>query len=378
MGGELTTQLGPATATVVTESPPSTATSACPICGSTGPIKRHTLREMLFGTRERFDYLHCGSCGVLWLETPPQDLSPYYPPSYHTARELTARKPVEGFPARWLRGQLAARRLFGGHAVGGALARRFGLEPELEVGAVRPIVRAARLRSFDDPILDVGCGPVPERLWQLSRAGFRNLLGGDPMISHEVTGRIPVRRATIHELDGAFALMTFHHSFEHVRDPRETLIAARRLLRPGGAIVIRTPVMGTWFWDTYGTNWWELDPPRHLFVHTPRSLELLAADAGLVLERVDYESTFLEILASDQIARDIPWRDPASCSGDLAALELQPAIAAAGITIKRLNAERRGGRACYVFRASGDEPDVLDPAGSATAGRALGRRPRPT
>lgn len=335
------------------EPPRAPVVSACPICGSNGPIGRFTLREMLFGTRELFEYFHCGSCGVLWLDTPPEDLTPYYPPTYHTARDQPQGGPGDPFPVRWLRGQLATRRLFGGHSIGAAVARRLGLEPRPEVGAVRPIVRAARLKSFDDPILDVGCGPVPERLWQLSRAGFRDLLGVDPMIAHEVTDGIPVRRATIHELDGAFALMTFHHSFEHVRDPRETLIAARRLLRPGGAIVIRTPVMGTWFWETYGTNWWELDPPRHLFVHTQRSLEILAAEAGLVLERVDYESTFLEILASDQIARDIPWRDPASCAGDLSATDLQPAIAAAGLTAKRLNAERRGGRASFLFRASG-------------------------
>ena len=307
---------------------------------------------MLFGTREQFAYLHCGSCGVLWLNAPPEDLSPYYPPNYHTAKDQP-RLEAEGHVPALLRGQLTARRLFGGHSLGGALARRFGLEPGPDVGAVRSIVRAARLRSFDDPILDVGCGPVPERLWQLWRAGFRQLLGVDPMIAHDVTDGIPVRRATVHDVDGAFALITFHHSFEHVRDPRETLIAARRLLRPGGALVIRTPVMGTWFWETYGANWWELDPPRHLFVHTRRSLEILATDAGLILERVDYESTFLEILASDQIARDIPWRDPASCSGDLAASDLQPVIAAAGRMAKRLNAERRGGRASFVFRAAG-------------------------
>jgi SAM-dependent methyltransferase len=328
----------------------------CPVCRSSGPIEQYTLREMLFGTRERFEYLRCGACGVLWLDGPPQDLSPYYPPTYHTAKDGGGIGAAEPMAARWLREQLVSRRLFGGHRIGAALARRFGIQVSPDVGAVRPMVRGARLRSFDDPIVDVGCGPVPERLWQLSRAGFRSLLGIDPMIEGDVDDGIPVRRITIHELKGSFALLTFHHSFEHVRDPRETLVAARRLLRPGGAIVIRTPVMGTWFWDTYGKDWWELDPPRHLFVHTQRSLELLAADAGLTLERVDFESTYLEILASDQIARDIPWRDPASCLIDLTTPELQPAIAAAKATAQRLNAERRGGRASFLFRASGAEP----------------------
>jgi SAM-dependent methyltransferase len=324
---------------------------ACPICGSAAPADAYTLREMLFGTREQFQYRRCPTCGVLWLVAPPDDLAPYYPQLYHGAPALPAAA-SPWWPGRWLRDELAGRRLFGRHRAGAKLAQVVGRELQPEVNLVRPLVRAARLRTFDDPILDVGCGPVPERLSQLARAGFRNLLGIDPMIDAEVAGGIPVRRLTIHELDGSFALMTFHHSFEHVRDPAATLRSARRLLRPGGAIIIRTPVMGSWFWDTYGRDWWELDPPRHLFVHTARSLELLGREAGLTLERTDYDSTFLEIIASDQIRRDIAWREPASCRLDLAAPAVQPAVALAKATVARLNAEGRGGRAMFVFRAT--------------------------
>jgi SAM-dependent methyltransferase len=313
-------------------------------------MERYTLREMLFGTRDRFEYRRCSTCGVLWLESPPLDLGPYYPRVYYPARGSS--HDVPNWLVRRLDEELAARRLFGGHRIGAWIARHLGRQLNPKVNEVRPMVRAARLRSLDDPILDVGSGPVPERLWQLADAGFRNLLGIDPMIDTDIDGEIPVRRMTIHELEGSFALITFHHSFEHIADPAETLRSARRLLRPGGAMVIRTPVMGTWFWDTYGRDWWELDAPRHLFVHTPMSLELLATEAGLALERTVYESTFIEILASDQIQRDIAWREPASCWSDLAAPEIQPDIAAAKATVARLNTEGRGGRANYLFRTS--------------------------
>lgn len=326
---------------------------ACPICSATNTGERYTLREMFFGTRSAFEYRRCGACGVMWLEQPPADLSPYYPGSYYTAKvAMTAGRGPFAAAARWLDNELATRRLFGGDRFGASLARLLGRRPAPDVVAVRPMARAARLRSFQDPILDVGCGPVPERLLQLSRVGFRALTGIDPMIDGDkIVGGIPVRRLTIHEVQGSYALITFHHSFEHVRDPGATLAAAARLLRPGGAIVVRTPVMGGWFWETYGTSWWELDPPRHLFVHTRRSLELLGAAAGLDLERVDSDSTFLEILASDQITRDIPWRDPASCWNDLAAPALAASVAAAKTTVARLNAEGRGGRAGFLFRA---------------------------
>jgi SAM-dependent methyltransferase len=317
---------------------------------------------MFFGTRERFDYRRCEACGVLWLEMPPSDLAPYYPPNYHTAPEP---RPTPGPSiARWLERRRAIRRLFGRGPFLAAVARALGREIHPDVAAVRSIVRVAGLRSFEDPILDVGCGPVPERLLQLARVGFTDLTGIDPMIDADArVGGIPVYRRTIHELDGAFALITFHHSFEHVRDPAATLRAAARLLEPSGAIIIRTPVMDGWFWDTYGTTWWELDPPRHLFVHTRRSIEHMAAAAGLVVERVISESTYLEVLASDQIARGIPWRDPASCWNDLTDPALRPAIEAAHVRVTRLNVDGRGGRAMFVLRAA-----PASARGSATAG----------
>ena len=341
------------------------AAPTCPICSASGKVERHTLSEMFFGTRERFDYRRCNACGVLWLESPPGDLAPYYPPSYHTARiPGPGPRPSIG---RWLDRRRAIRRLFGRGRALAVVARVLGRSVQPDVGAVRSIVRVAGLRSFADPILDVGCGPVPERLLQLARVGFTNLTGIDPMIEADTrVGGVPVYRRTIDELEGSFALITFHHSFEHVRDPAETLRAAARLLRPRGTIIIRTPVMDGWFWDAYGTTWWELDPPRHLFVHTRRSIEIMAAAAGLVVERVISESTYLEILASDQIARGIPWRDPASCWNDLTDPALRPSIEAAHERTTRLNVEGRGGRVMFVLRAA-PVAAVAPSPGTATA-----------
>ena len=326
----------------------------CPICGASDGIESVSLREMLFGTREAFEYLHCPACGVLWLRNPPDDLSAFYPPSYHIGGPPPpSRQPLHGL-SRWLHQETAARKLFGGHRFAAALARRVGPPLAADVAAVRPMVRASGLRSFDDPILDVGCGPVPERLHQLAHAGFRQLVGIDPMLpAGLVNGGIRVERQTLAEVSGPFALIMFHHSFEHVPDPRATFLEAAERLRPDGAILIRTPVMGTWFWETYGTSWWELDAPRHLFVHTPRSLELLGAEAGLELRDVTYDSTYVEIVASEQIARDIAWRDPASCWRDLDIPELAVSVRSARETVRQLNANGRGGRAAFLFRRPG-------------------------
>jgi len=339
------------------------AADPCEACGSTGPFERYELREMLFGLRETFPYRRCTTCGLLRIEEVPADLARHYPPEYYSG----------AFPPAVPRGGRLARRadrarnrveLFGSGRLAARALRSWAppILPDLKVSA--PMIQRAGLRSFDDPILDVGCGRVPGQLLRLSRLGFGNLLGVDPFLDGdgEYEG-IPLRRRSIHEVEGAFQLITMHHSFEHVTDPRETMRAAARLLRPDGVLLIRTPVMGTWFWETYGTSWWELDPPRHLFVFSRASLERLAGDLGLAVLDIAWDSTPLEIIASEQIRRDIAWREPRSWN------EQRPGVfdadfeAQARTQVKQLNAEGRAGRAGFYFGRT-DRPTARTASGT--------------
>ena len=208
--------------------------------------------------------------------------------------------------------------------------------------------------SFDDPILDVGCGWRAVNLANLQKVGFRRLLGIDPFLDGdgEYEG-IPLKKRSIEEQDGAFQAITFHHSFEHVPDPAATLAAAAQRLRPGGTILIRTPVMGTWFWEKYGSAWWELDAPRHLWLHTQASLEILGRRAGLSLVDVVWDSSHLEVIASEQISRDVAWRESGSWYRDPPAGFDDETIAGYKALVTDLNREGRAGRAGFYFRRSG-------------------------
>ena len=56
----------------------------CRICD--GEIsKSYTVREMLLGTRDTFEYLECGSCGCLQIAEIPDNLLKYYPDFHRTA-----------------------------------------------------------------------------------------------------------------------------------------------------------------------------------------------------------------------------------------------------------------------------------------------------
>ncbi len=64
--------------------------------------------------------------------------------------------------------------------------------------------------------------------------------------------------------------------------------------------------MGMYGWNTYNTDWVGLDAPRHIFIHTIRSMETLAKEAGLEIREIIFDSGPYHIWASEQYKKDIP------------------------------------------------------------------------
>src|SRR4051812_28975449 len=54
----------------------------CSICENSANVRIHRAREMMFGTREEFDYLECARCGTVQIVEVPSDLGRHYPPDY--------------------------------------------------------------------------------------------------------------------------------------------------------------------------------------------------------------------------------------------------------------------------------------------------------
>lgn len=272
-------------------------TDTCPICGNRRDNRGHRTAEMMFGTREPFSYLECGACGALSLCDPPDDLSPYYPSGYYSYEE---HRP----PARSL----------------GRLVRR--LRTELLLHGGRPLFERATRRpapafadwmeglsvSTTSRIVDIGSGSG-RILLELADEGFVRLLGTDPYLPRDRSyGPVKVLRLEFSALRGRFDLVMLHHSFEHMAAPGAVLGRLGELLAPRGAILVRVPVADSFAWGEYGTDWVGLDPPRHLHVHTRRSIALLADRAGLVVRRVFHDSFALQFWGSELYRRGIPLR----------------------------------------------------------------------
>jgi SAM-dependent methyltransferase len=268
----------------------------CKICTNSENNRTFQIREMMFGFRDEFTYLECSKCGCLQITDIPKNIEKYYPLSYYSFQQ----KASDDFVRRFIRIQTDRYALFNTGFIGKVLYKRYPND------VLKPIAKAKV--NCESRILDVGCGSGG-LLYSLRNVGIRNLVGVDPYIGDEVTdGDVRIFKKTIRDLPNSqkFDLIVFNHSFEHIPDQLETLSKASEILAENGACLIRMPVKTERIWDLYGTNWVQIDAPRHFIIHTMTSFEHLASEAVLAIKEVVFDSSFFQFWGSEQYKRDIP------------------------------------------------------------------------
>jgi SAM-dependent methyltransferase len=326
----------------------------CRICGArcSGP---YHVNEMMFGLRHVFDYYQCDACGVLQISEYPEDLNKYYPSDYYSvarARESGLRARLKQIPIfgavgnaamTWLRRHRTLHELGLFDPVGAFVARLRGERPNIT--RLRPAKLGVR-----SSVLEIGCGQGA-LLRELASAGFRHLEGVDPFTSESdrVQDGFVIRR-TLAEVAGRFDLVLMADSLEHMPDQRSVIKQLTRVCTAEGQVCISIPVMGQ-AWKNYGTDWVQLDAPRHFYLHTEQSLTLLAREAGFVVEHIMYDSTVFQFWGSEQYRRGIHLLDARSLSvGGATPLFDSTQLQAWSEEARRLNARRAGDHAVFFLR----------------------------
>jgi SAM-dependent methyltransferase len=221
----------------------------CPICGGAEIVDVLVAPDRFHWRKQMYRLVRCQACNGVWLINPPKtlEIGLHYTEEYHQAIVSAGESSA---PDRW-----------------------------------KDQVRTISQYKRGGTILDIGC----------SSGGFLSTMKGPAWklygIEMEESTAERARSSTGAEvfvgdaidapfLPASFDVITCFDVLEHVYSPRDFLTKALEWLKPGGIFYAMMPNIESWESRLFGTHWFGLELPRHLFHFSPRSLRYLMTDLG--------------------------------------------------------------------------------------------------
>lgn len=292
----------------------------CLLCNAPGTPLYSGLSDHLFGAPGQWGFLECTRCRLAWLNPRPipADLSKVYGTYYTHVGNRSGNGSAS--PLALLR-KKSKRGLYA--FVSGCseladswfwrqLGRPLSWVPLLRE---RALMGMMCLKAADrGKLLDLGCGDG--RFLALMRDAGWEVKGIEPdptaaRIAQQEFG-VSVTVGALEDAglpDEAFDAVTLSHVIEHVHDPVALLSECRRVLKPGGSVVIVTPNIRSLGHQKFGSSWRGLEPPRHLHIFSLGTLRVCCERAGLRVQtlRTSARGSGLVWQESETITRNREW-----------------------------------------------------------------------
>lgn len=213
-------------------------------------------------TGDSFKIVSCKKCGLTYINPRPdnKEMEKYYPDNYYGKRRPLLEKYT-------------------------ILSRMRKIEKEVQKRSDNNVKR----------ILDIGCGrglmlsefkkkgwevfgtELSEYSCELARNNFNiEVIKGD---------------VELHEFpENSFDVITMWHVFEHLSNPGKTLEIIYSLLKKDGILIIEVPNFGSLQSILSRGRWFHLDPPRHLYEYSSRTLSNLLLKKSYNIYKIKYSS----------------------------------------------------------------------------------------
>ena len=228
-------------------------TTICDLCGSDQASFLMRRRDRF--SDERFAYVTCDSCGLIYLNPRPRPshMLDYYPDNYeaHVLRPVAHTKPV----SRRMRAMRILRSHVEAYAASGTL-------------------------------LDVGCATgeflveMRDQGWQVRGVELSPVAADFARHAYDLdvfTGSV-----ADFACDERYRVITLWDVLEHVYSPLETLQALRQWVTDDGYLIFSIPNIDSYDRHLFGDLWIGWDVPRHLHLFNQRAVGDLLSRAGFV------------------------------------------------------------------------------------------------
>lgn len=243
----------------------------CLYCGSRNSRTLYSrVRDRLGYIDGSFEFVQCGQCGSAMLHPLPseEDVPGFYPPHYvflkdvqHNNKILNLLQKVE-----W---KVNYQQMY-----------------QQDVAVLKEFTGLSTGR-----LLDVGCGSGLQ-LREIAKSTKLSVEGldidGDSIEYARALG-LTVHHGSLTDVsfeEDRFDVVTLYSVLEHFLNPLQVLREIRRILKPGGWVVIKVPCLESWQSRFFGKRWTVVtEAPRHVSLPTRRGMELLLGRAGFSLER---------------------------------------------------------------------------------------------
>ena len=272
----------------------------CPICDDGYCKNIFKVKEMQMGLREEFEYVECSDCGCLFIKEIPDNLAKYYDMDY---------APHNNHDNSFL--DKFSKKLFGMYIANNPLIKIIFDKKVTITTKFWNSLMEKKIITLNSSVLDVGCGDG-NFLNILKKGGFKDLTGIDLFIDDKnMLDGITIYKSSLEDFkpNRKYDLIISNHSFEHMDNQLFNLKCFENLVNDEGIIVIRIPIKSDFFWKNYGVNWYQIDAPRHLFLHTIESFKILCSKTNLKVVDVKCDSYDNSIMACEKYSRDISMGD---------------------------------------------------------------------
>jgi len=250
--------------------------SNCPICD------HKTFKEFIVCTdytvsKKDFTIVKCDTCGFKFTNPRPleSDLGDYYKSEEYISHSNTRKGLIS--------------KLY-------QSVRNYTLKKKLKL--------ITKLNKTSGNILDIGCG-TGEFLNVCKLSGW-NTLGIEPSEDARKFGKgsfaLDVREEDALKglKDGSYDIITMWHVLEHVPHLNARIEEIKRLLKPGGHILIAVPNCSSKDAAKYGRYWAAYDVPRHLYHFIPNDLRNICKRHSLQLVNIlpmKFDSYYVSMLS---------------------------------------------------------------------------------